>query len=192
MNNQVFFSNNSFCHNPRDRNLNHMYIKKVTSSFLFIALMWNTTGTFSQLSFKCLYTCLFSPLCLRRSQRLSFRECSQVRPLFISVSWIYVIGSCWEVSYCCMVLVACKVVVLALAFPFLGNCIFLDGYHSKHLPLNPENYVNCNVNYERRGGDVFILLFVTLFPPTRSFALTVYTGQKWVPIFGSEPNDVRI
>lgn len=67
MNNQVFFSNNSFCHNPRGGNLNHMYIKKVTSSFLFIALMWNTTGTFSQLSFKCLlYMWLFSPFMLEK------------------------------------------------------------------------------------------------------------------------------
>lgn len=33
MNNQVFFSNNSFCHNPRGRNLNHMYIKKGNLKF---------------------------------------------------------------------------------------------------------------------------------------------------------------
>lgn len=116
MSNQVFFSNNSFCHNPRGRNLNHMYIKKVTSSFLFIALMWNTTGTFSQSSSKRhLYIWLFSPLCLRRPQRLNFGECTGVRLLFFFISWIYVVGFCWEMSYCFMILISCVVEILALA-----------------------------------------------------------------------------
>lgn len=118
MSNQVFLNNSSFCHNPGSRNLNHMYIKKVTSSFLFIALMWNTTGTFSQLSFKRLLIRLFSPLCLRRPQRLSFREWSRVRLLLISVSGIYVVGFCWEMSYCFMISVSRAVEVLTLAlFP---------------------------------------------------------------------------
>lgn len=67
--NHVVFSNNSFCHNPRGKNPSHMHSEiKVTSSFLFVALMWNTTGTFSQLSFKRSSVCLaFFPFMLEKT-----------------------------------------------------------------------------------------------------------------------------